>query len=151
MVVQRHRSVRRSICNALQGGYQRLNGPDGPLLWGHVSRELYYVFVVRAKDAVFHSLAPIHVDETERAPGKVGSRTCASSELLSIFGSRDTRVSPRRWRRAVGSRGARHRDAGGIAARTRYCIRMNLEGRAKPMHPAKEFATITIATYRWRD
>lgn len=58
---------------AATGGYLRLVGPDGPVLWGLVDSGSYGVDVVRAKHSALHVLPPIRADEVERAPGAASS------------------------------------------------------------------------------
>jgi hypothetical protein len=59
------------------GGFLRLVGPDGPLLWGLVESGWWSVDVVRAPSRL-HALPPIRVDEAERAPGSASSHDFVS-------------------------------------------------------------------------
>lgn len=58
---------------AAAGGYLRLVGPDGPVLWGLVDTGSYGVDIVRAKHPTLHVLPPIRAEEAERPPGAAGS------------------------------------------------------------------------------
>ena len=54
---------------AAEGGYLRLLGPDGPVMWGLVDEGYWGVSIVRAKGAPLHVLPPIRVADAEQAPG----------------------------------------------------------------------------------
>lgn len=56
---------------AAMGGYLRLVGPDGPLVWG--KGDSYGVEIVRAPGARLHVIPPIRADQADQAPGVSGS------------------------------------------------------------------------------
>lgn len=58
---------------AAAGGYLRLVGPEGPVLWGLVDSGSYGVEIVRAKNAAVHAVPPIRADDAATAPGTGGS------------------------------------------------------------------------------
>jgi hypothetical protein len=58
---------------AAAGGYLRLVGPHGTLVWGLVDSGWYGVDIVRAKDSLLQVLPPIRTDEAQRAPGATSS------------------------------------------------------------------------------
>ena len=68
-------------------------GPDGPMLWGLVDTGWYGVDLVRAKDASFHGLPAIRIDETEQAPG-----LARSAEFLGWWTRRYAAILSTSWR-----------------------------------------------------
>ena len=58
---------------AAAGGYLRLVGAAGPVLWGLVDSGWYGIEIVRANDAAIHVVPPIRADDAANAPGRAGS------------------------------------------------------------------------------
>lgn len=58
---------------AAAGGYVRLVGPRGPVVWGRVESGSYGVDIVRAAGRPLHVLPPMRADKAARAPGAAGS------------------------------------------------------------------------------
>lgn len=86
---------------AAAGGYLRLVGPEGPVLWGLVDSGWYGVEIVRATNSAIQALPPIRADEAELSHGDSGSpeflgwwtrhfasQLCASSSTPLAHGRR---------------------------------------------------------------
>jgi hypothetical protein len=78
---------------AAAGGYLRLVGPEGVVLWGRIVPGSYGVDIVRAKGAALHALPPLRADQVDRLPAGASSTefvswwTRRNAELLCASAS----------------------------------------------------------------